>query len=132
MYETGHILDDLGMTIQTFREIAVLSGTDYNCDKSITLWDSIRLYGEYKKQAGDSLPTAASEDGNGFYDWLMKTTKHIQDYDTLVSIVKMFDITNYKENEKILLELSPNIGLGAIQMDDLTTILEKDGFVFVQ
>jgi len=125
MYETGAILNDLGMDIQTFREIAVLSGTDYNCDNSITLWESIRLHEEYRKHSRDVSP-------GGFYTWLMEKSNHIRDYATLVSIVNMFDISHYTENNRILGELSSEISLGDINMTDLTGILEPEGFVFVQ
>ena len=49
LYNMDAILHDLKIDIQTFREIAVLSGSDYNTIEKIHLYKAFKLYGEYKK-----------------------------------------------------------------------------------
>jgi len=120
-YDLPGMLDDLGMDLQTFREIAVLSGTDYNCDGQISLGELFELYKKYKQS--DEIP--------GFYNWVLHNSDYISDYATLVSIVKMFDVTNYTDNCDIL-ENIDQVSFGEVDMSVLQSILEKDGFVFVQ
>ena len=121
-YDFSEMLCDLEMDIQTFREIAVLSGTDYNCDNKTSLGETVALYEKYKK----------SEDKErGFYDWVLHNSNYITDYPILLSIVKMFDVSNYKDNLAIL-EKIDQVSFEEIDMPALREILEKDGFVFVQ
>lgn len=120
-YDFSAILDDLGMDIQTFREIAVLSGTDYNCDGQTSLGEMFELYEKYKQ----------SVETTGFYNWVLHNSDFIADYSIMVSIVKMFDIANYTDNLDIL-ENIEQVSFGEINMPALQAILEKDGFVFVQ
>ena len=49
LYDMSAILHDLKMDIRTFREIAVLSGSDYNTIEKIHLYKAFKLYSEYKK-----------------------------------------------------------------------------------
>jgi len=49
LYDMGAILHDLKIDIRTFREIAVLSGSDYNTIEKIHLYKAFKLYDEYKK-----------------------------------------------------------------------------------
>jgi len=124
-YDFSAMLSDLEMDIQTFREIAVLSGTDYNYDNKTTLGETFVLYEKYKKLGNQS-----GED-TGFYNWVLHNTNYITDYSILLSIAKMFDVANYSENNRIL-ENIDKVSLGEIDTPALHTILEKDGFVFVQ
>ncbi len=120
-YDFSAILGDLGMDIQTFREIAVLSGTDYNCEGQTSLGELFELYEKYKQL----------DETTGFYNWVLHSTECTADYAILASIVKMFDIANYTDNRHIL-ENIDQVSFGEIDMPALQSILEKDGFVFVQ
>jgi hypothetical protein len=120
-YDFSAMLGDLEMDIQTFREITVLSGTDYNCDNKTSLGETFALYERYKKAgAGDS-----------FYDWVLHNSNYISDIEILQSIAKMFDVANYQDNLAILDRID-QVTFEEINMPDLRDILEKDGFVFVQ
>jgi hypothetical protein len=127
-YDFSAMLDDLGMDIQTFREIAVLSGTDYNCVSQTSLSELFELFELYKKYK-------QSVETTGFYNWVLHntdcTSECITDYAILISIVKMFDIANYTDNSYIL-ENIEQVSFGEIDMPALQSILEKDGFVFIQ
>lgn len=124
-YDFPAILDDLGMDIQTFREIAVLSGTDYNYDGQTSLGELFELYEKYKKSDETAVEKTC------FYNWVLHNSEYISDYANLVSIVKMFDIANYKDNVDIL-ENIDQVSFGEIDVPALQSILEKDGFVFIQ
>ena len=49
LYDTNQIWEDLEMSEQIFREIMVLSGTDYNIHSKTSLNETIRWYYEYMK-----------------------------------------------------------------------------------
>jgi flap endonuclease-1 len=124
-YDFSAMLSDLEMDIQTFREIAVLSGTDYNCDNKTSLGETVTLYEKYKTSG------SADESTNDFYDWVLHNSNYISDIETLRSIVKMFDVTNYSDNLAILDRID-QVTFEEINISELHAILEKDGFVFVQ
>jgi hypothetical protein len=120
-YDFSAILADLEMDVTTFREIAVLSGTDYNCDNKTSLGETMSLYEKYKLSGHVS---------NGFYDWVLHNSNYITDYDILLSIVKIFDVSKSTENASIV-ERIDQVSFSEIDMTSLKSILEKDGFVFV-
>jgi flap endonuclease-1 len=124
-YDFSAMLGDLEMDIQTFREIAVLSGTDYNCDNKTSLGETVALYERYKK--------VGSADGpmNSFYNWVLHNSNYISDIEILQSIAKMFDVANYQDNLAILDKID-QVAFEEIDMPALHAILEEDGFVFVQ
>lgn len=124
-YDFSAMLVDLEMDIQTFREIAVLSGTDYNCDNKTSLGETFALYERYKNSRSVDGPTV------GFYDWVLHNSNYISDIEILQSIAKMFDVANYSDNLEILNKID-QVAFEEIKMPDLRDILEKDGFVFVQ
>jgi 6-pyruvoyl-tetrahydropterin synthase len=135
LYEQADILDKFQLTQPEFREICVLSGTDYNCsiehDTAVqmpTLKKSIKLFDTYKK----------SEDVTsvGFYNWLMKYYNYISDYDLLIKVNTMFDVNNSHNiqsfqllnTRQILTPIQP-IG-NVIQNPQLMSVLKLDGFIF--
>ena len=96
-YEFDRILDELQMDEKEFREIMVVSGTDYNYhdtrndtknDRRPTtnLKETLRWYFEYKHQC------RKNNEEIGFYDWLVKYTKYITDLSSLQKIHSMFCI----------------------------------------
>jgi flap endonuclease-1 len=120
-YDFSAMLCDLEMDIQTFREITVLSGTDYNCDNKTSLGETIALYERYKKVGVV----------DSFYNWVLHNSNYITDIEILRSIVKMFDVANYQDNLEILDRID-QVAFEEADMSALCAILEKDGFVFVR
>ena len=105
LYYTKGILDKLNMTQKEFREICVLSGTDYNINANTsknsiekngsTIYDIIKLFRKYK----DQKPII----NFSFYDWLQNAEKntgknYITDLDLLHKINNMFIISNADHN----------------------------------
>ena len=121
MYDMSQILNLLGITMTEFRQICVVSGTDYNCNNNahaahtvtnanananamqqlhLHLKLTLTLFKQYKKCIQD----AAATDGivaTDFYTWLYHHCRTINprlkfDYDAITSVDEMFDITNVR------------------------------------
>jgi hypothetical protein len=65
---------------------------------------------------------------DGFYDWLLLNTNYIEDYELLVKINGMFDLTNNHVNVKVFESI--RIANGPIIHEDIREILKADGFLF--
>ena len=128
LYYTKGILENLNMTQKEFREICVLSGTDYNinantCNEKsgfFTIYDTIKQFRKYQEQKNNqNMP---------FYDWLQDVNKdYITDLELLNKINQMFiisnELTNSFKNIKII--NSP------IQKLLVREIMKEDGFMFI-
>jgi len=140
LYNTKHILEELGLKLKEFREICVLSGTDYTPFhihiQNEELWSSkeerlkqidkndrdlhttLKYFKKYKK----------SKYNGEFYEWLQEQTSYIQDYELLKRIYNMFDLTNQTGYTKVIEKMK--IQNGMISKHNMRTILEEDGFIF--
>ena len=98
MYNMSQILALLGMTMTEFRQICVISGTDYNSGPmhGLNLKVALHLFGQYKKYRQD-----AEESGDvfapDFCTWLHHNGDQVTgnrihfNYDNIVEICNMFD-----------------------------------------
>jgi flap endonuclease-1 len=101
LYRTPSILIDLRVSMQEFREILVISGTDYRDDTADpfqhNLYETLKWYQEYCKDTGKQTHYkqryVSQAGGSMFYPWLVKHTKYIRDYDQLMKIYRMFVIS---------------------------------------
>lgn len=97
LYYTKGILNELRMSQKEFKEVCVLSGTDYNIsDRSVDLMTSLRYFRKYRKSFGREL-SFGRESSFGrvsFYDWLLKNTQIITNMDLLLKTVQMFSFEN--------------------------------------
>ena len=123
LYDTAQIWMDLEMTEQNFREIMVLSGTDYNIHSKTSLKETIRWYYEYMKYKNK----ITTDKLLGFYVWLVKNTKYITDYKALLVTYMMFNCNNCIELEKWK---TMEIQTGKIDKERLIEIMEPEGFIF--
>jgi len=121
LYDNKDILNTLQMTQQELREICVISGTDYNMyndnNKNMpNLQQTLKLFYRFKKQKEES----------NFYEWLLKNTSYIEDYELLKNIYDLFDLKH------CTMETIENIKIvnGPIIWDDVHNILKNDGFLF--
>jgi flap endonuclease-1 len=96
LYDMKSILADLHMDMNTFRQIMVLSGTDYNTEANVTLHETLKWYHEYKKQR-----FTHKEMTLDFYHWLCKNTKYIQDYQKLVHVYNMFVLDDASDSSNM-------------------------------
>lgn len=85
LYLLPSILRDLKFSMKSFREIMVLSGTDYNIVTSsdITLYNTLKLYNKYVNNK--------SSYGISFYEWLLMNTTYIKNYDMLMTALAVFE-----------------------------------------
>jgi 5'-3' exonuclease len=89
-YDLDQILKELDLSKKEFREIAVISGTDYhdkknNMNVNVNLYETLKWFAEYKKQV-----VSKGLQNTDFYDWLVKHTKYITDLGSLQRIYSMF------------------------------------------
>lgn len=122
-YKTESILEDLDISEQQFREILVISGTDYNTKMETTLHETLKWFHQYKNYIQHSISN--NKPYYGFYLWLTKNTKYIKDFHTLVKIHQLFVINesnfnihnyDYKEKQENTVQLQ--------------SIMNEVGFIF--
>ena len=119
LYDMKEILEKLNLTQKELREICVLSGTDYNInnENSCNIYTTFKYFRTYKNEN-------SSDD---FYNWLIKSSDYIKDYELLKKINDMFDISDHYN-----IKLFENIKIvnGPIMKNNLIEILKTDGFIF--
>lgn len=122
VYDIKGILNNLGITQKELREICVLSGTDYNleCDETKnSLNNTLKLFKKYHK----------SKSKVSFYEWLNSdNNNYIKDYDLLLKIYGMFDLSMNHFDVKLFEKIK--IINGPILKDQIKNILKTDGFIF--
>ena len=122
LYHTRGIYEELKMTQKEFKEICVLSGTDYNINSNgnndiISLRLTIKHFRKFKETSEKD-----------FYTWLMKNTEYITDIEFLNKINKMFNI----EYDCDKLEIFKNIKIvnGPIRQEEIKNIMKEEDFIF--
>tara|TARA_Y100000389_G_scaffold204545_1_gene257876 strand:- start:20305 stop:21264 length:960 start_codon:yes stop_codon:yes gene_type:complete len=87
MYDTKLILKTLNLSLQEFREICILSGTDYNINetKNANLYTTLHYFNKYKN---------SSKKNSKFYEWLEGNTNYLIDSCKAYSIYYMFEMSN--------------------------------------
>jgi 5'-3' exonuclease len=113
-YNINGILRDLEMPMQHFREIAVISGTDYNISEKTNLHNTLKYYKEYKSLALEI----------SFYEWLNDNTDYITDYENLKNVCNMFKVAEMNIDNILRCDSAPN-------RKNMIEILKPHGFVFV-
>ena len=121
IYDFQMILRDLQMSEDNFREIMVLSGTDYNMKLETSLYSTMKRYNEYNKYLFQNKDLSVD-----FYDWLSIHTDYLKDKESLMKIYNMFLLTNYDFSE---LNIEPKETV--IEMEKLKSIMETEGFIFL-
>ena len=128
-YDTEKILADLDMSQDTFLDIAVLSGTDYNIqDTNFTLGDVIVKYAKYCAFLHYSGSIVS------FVSWLTDTENHPVDLNRFHKTREMFDLDMFSETKKDEIKRvidSIPFRLGEYQVADLQEVLRDDGFIFM-
>jgi 5'-3' exonuclease len=132
MYSMKGILEELGVTHSEFKEICILSGTDYNIhantcvsgnskkNKDITLYDTLKLFHKYKDNKDNK------DNKVSFYSWLQSNTDYISDLELLEKINDMFDLTNKLDNFKNIKIIN-----GPTNTECIHEIMREEGFIFI-
>jgi|LakMenEpi03Aug12_release.lakeMendotaPanAssembly.Ray.scaffolds.fasta_scaffold228215_3 flap endonuclease-1 len=133
MYYMKEILLDLGITQKELREICILSGTDYNCvngddSKNHTLYTTLKHFKKYHHNNKNINNNNNNNNNNSFYNWLLNTTNYINDYEMLIKIYDMFDLSKNHYDIKIFEDI--RIANSVINKETIHKILKTDGFMF--
>jgi flap endonuclease-1 len=114
-YDLKKILSELKLSFIEFKQICVLSGTDYNVDCETDLYKTLKLFKRYKRWSTK----------DNFYVWIHKNCpENIENMDALLHAYNLFELSNNNYN-KIRITNSKILRL------QLNAILEEDGFIFL-
>ena len=130
VYNMRLILEELTLTQKEFREICVLSGTDYNRhlnNNKNNLTNSLKMFKKYRKSIKEL--NNSEEIVPSYYDWVQEKTDCIEDYNILMNIYHMFDLNTEPHNH---LEIFENIKImnGSVDMEAMKPLLLEVGFIF--
>ena len=123
LYYTKGILNELNMTHKEFKEICILSGTDYNfnTNNKVNLKSTIEYYNNYKKTDNSNKTT--------FYEWLQQNTDYITDIHLLNKINNMFNLDC--DNKKLDIFNNIKIVNGQIKQQEIENIMKSEDFIFL-
>jgi flap endonuclease-1 len=124
LYYIKGILEELDMSQKEFKEICVLSGTDYNIhadgnNEKVNLIITLKHFKKFKSSNKNNIQ---------FYDWLIQNTTYITDVELLNKINDMFnlDVNHYK------LDVFKEIKIinGPIRQNEIENIMKCEDFIF--
>lgn len=123
LYKMKYILNELDITQKEFRQMCVLSGTDYNisndADDGPNLHKTIKLFRKYKK----------AKQPIDFYEWIKKNNaEYIENSELLASVYNMFELSD--NNDKLNVCEKIRIVNSQVLNEKMRPILEDDGFIF--
>ena len=117
LYNLSEILKELKISLSDFRQICVLSGTDYNNDKNgLDLYKSVEFYKTYKNDERNN--------NIDFYTWLDNNMKGF------INIIELYIINNMFLLDNVNLK-HYKINRTLIDKDNIKKIMKQDGFIFV-
>jgi 5'-3' exonuclease len=133
LYYTRGILDELDMTQNEFKQICILSGTDYNINadrnkENIHLYQTIKYFRKFKETQQQQQQQQQQQPH--FYEWLNSHTNYITDIDLLYKINEMFNLEQNHQPLNIFKEIK--IINGPVRQDEIETIMEEEDFIFCQ
>lgn len=127
LYYSKGIFNELNMTYKDFKEICILSGTDYNINTNnnqVNLNVTIEYFNHFKNSKN-------SKNSNNvtFYDWLQLNTDYISDIHLLNKINNMFNLDS--NNDKLNIFNNIKIENGPIKQQDIENIMKSEDFIFL-
>lgn len=119
MYNNEGILHDLNISLLHFRQIIILSGTDYHTDKShnISIKRAFELYQEY----------ISTDQSISLYEWLLP-----QDIipENFMDIYNLFESDNYANILNTFLEAAP-LSSKKMSVSTIKSIMSPYRFIFL-
>ena len=128
MYNMKDILNELNLSMEDFRSICIVSGTDYTIEISTSnnntngnnLIKTLKYFKKYQKYKTDGK--------DNFYEWIETNTTHgtvdSLELHTIHSLFTLENMTEYKQYEKL------HIINGPINKSNLITVMDKEHFIF--
>lgn len=110
-YDMNKIIKDLDVSLIEFKQVLILSGTDYNINQKISIQQSMNYLQKYKKS-----------DSKNFFNWLVENNI-VSDSLSLESIYSLFEI-NSKIYSDLCYESKEN-------KNKLSEFLKPHGFIFI-
>lgn len=118
LYNLSEILKELEISLNDFRQICVLSGTDYNDNNNgLDLYKSVEFYKSYKNDEKNN-------NNIDFYTWIDNNMKGI------VNIIELYVINNMFLLDNVNLKRY-KINRTLIDKNNIKEIMKQDGFIFV-
>jgi flap endonuclease-1 len=132
LYNMEGILGELNMCQKEFKDICILSGTDYNInvnstsneeliENSINLINTLKLFKKYRSDV--------KNETTDFYGWLQTNTKYITNIDLLMKIHGMFNLECNHDNLKLFKDIL--IANGPIRYENIKHIMKEEGFLYI-
>jgi len=121
IYYLEQILLDLDLTFNEFKEICIISGTDYSNSinsNNINLYKTFEYFKVYK--------TTNNSNAN-FYEWLENNTDYINNIYKLYSIYNIFKTDNIN-----LKKIKINIKIQEVNITKVEEIMKPEGFIFIK
>ena len=117
IYYLNIILDDLKLSFKEFKEISILSGTDYNynTDNNTDLYKTWNYFTLYK---------TSTDKSDDFYLWLDNTTNYID------NIFHLYNVYNMFMTENIYIKKIKNKKKD-IDLIKIKQIMKPEGFIFI-
>jgi hypothetical protein len=115
LYDLEKMLVELNLSITNFKTIAILSGTDYNINDKITLYDSIHLYEKFKQH----------DTTEPFCDWLCNSNAISRD--KLSELCATFSVS---ENDDMTDYVDKSFN-STLDRASIRNIMKQEGFVFI-
>lgn len=126
LYDTQCILDELNLTYESFRDITILTGTDYNIHQKIHFFEIMKWHNVFLQETG-------TQDEIHFYDWLNENTNLVIETTRLDKIRKLFNLDEFKRSNETYLQQIDTMTFRNREVDKpaLIGVLQPDGFIFV-
>lgn len=116
VYNTSSILNELDITENDFKDILILSSTEYDNNINIRLIDILNVYQKYKSEKFKYVYS--------FYIWLLKKTNYIKNYELLLNTYKLYTNSKYNMN-------NIKINTSEKNLIQIQNIMSKEGFLFI-
>jgi flap endonuclease-1 len=116
VYNTSSILNELDITENDFKDILILSSTEYDNNINIRLIDILNVYQKYKSEKFKYVYS--------FYIWLLKKTNYIENYELLLNTYKLYTNSKYNMN-------NIKINTSEKNLIQIQNIMSKEGFLFI-
>lgn len=120
LYDFKKIIKRLKVSSKEFREICVLSGTDYNCNSECSIYTCMNSFRKYKE----------ANTYMDFYDWMLEQNIDSESIQRVKQICTMFDLKNNVSHDFIQTIRQLNIANNSSNQSEIEKILKADGFIF--
>tara|TARA_Y100000389_G_scaffold205099_1_gene263138 strand:+ start:21186 stop:22100 length:915 start_codon:yes stop_codon:yes gene_type:complete len=113
LYDTELILKQLGTTMDDFKTLCVIGGTDYSSSNT-SLYNGLKLFNKYKNM----------DTRENFKTWLIKNSNYINNIDNFNNLLNIFEIKNIDLSEF-------DITCGNVNEEMLKKFLSEYNFIFI-